>query len=157
MLLLWTNDSLIKRATRYRVGPSLGLAVPPNYAAAAALKRGSWATVRVPCLGVGARLGGDSEGISDRADSGPSVAPIDANGGSLLGSNLLGGSLLDSSPRVEARVRAVAVVVPPLSVMLLLSNLIKGTLVHVRAKVMNEQGAAALGNTGLTVGRWFLS
>jgi len=152
MVPLWTNDSLINRATRYRVGPSLGLAVPPNLAAAAALKRGSWATVRVPCLGVGARLGGDSEGISDRADSGPSVAPIDANGGSLLGSNLL-----DSSPKAGARVRAVAVAVPPLSLRLLLSNLIKGTLVHVRAKVMNEQGAAALGNTGLTVGRWFLS
>jgi hypothetical protein len=90
MLLLWTNDSLIKRATRYRVGPSLRLAVPP-------------------------------------------------------------------SPKVEARVRAVAVVVPPLSVMLLLSNLIKGTLVHIRAKVMNERGAAALGEYGLTVGRWFLS
>jgi hypothetical protein len=152
MVLLWTNDSLIKRATRYRVGPSLRLAVPPNHATAAAMKRGLWATVRLPCLGVGARLSGDNEGISDRADSGPSVAPMDANGG-----NLLGGSLLDSSPKAEARVRAVAVVVPPLSVTLLLSNLIKGTLVHVRAKVMNEQGAAALGEYWLTVGRWFLS
>jgi hypothetical protein len=74
---------------------------------------------------------------------------MDANG-----SNLLGGSLLDSSPRVEARVRAVAVVVPPLSVMLLLSNLIKGTLAHVRAKVMNEQGATALGE--YWANRWAL-
>jgi hypothetical protein len=38
--------------------------------------------------------------------------------------------------------------------MLLLSNLIKGTLAHVRAKVMNEQGATALGE--YWVNRWAL-
>jgi hypothetical protein len=57
-----------------------------------------------------------------------------------------------SSPGAEARVEAVAAV-PPLS-MMLLRNLIKGTLIHVRAKVMNARSAAAVEEYSRTVGRW---
>jgi hypothetical protein len=61
--------------------------------------------------------------------------------------------LIRPSPRAKARAEAVAAAVPPLST-ILLSNLIKGTLAHVRAKVMNEQGAAALGE--YWANRWAL-
>jgi hypothetical protein len=54
-----------------------------------------------------------------------------------------------SSPGAKVRVEAV----PALSTMLL-SNLIKGTLIHVRAKVMNEQSAPAVEEYSRTVGRW---
>jgi hypothetical protein len=57
-----------------------------------------------------------------------------------------------SSPGAEAPVEAVAAV-PPLS-MMLLSNLIKGTLIHVRAKVMNERSPAGVEEYSRTVGRW---
>jgi hypothetical protein len=50
-----------------------------------------------------------------------------------------------SSPGAKARVEAVAAV-PPLS-MMLLPNLIKGTLIHVRAKVMNERAPGRWRNT----------
>jgi hypothetical protein len=105
--------------------------------------------------------------------------PLDANGGSWL--RRRPGSVLNSvgvahspeafpsveaslpigkplqpirpSPRAKAPAEAVAAAVPPLST-ILLSNLIKGTLVHVRAKVMNEQGAAGLGE--YWANRWAL-
>jgi hypothetical protein len=108
--------------------------------------------------------------------AGPSVAPSDANVGWLRRGST---SVLDSfgvaapreafskvevslnigepwkaassSPGAEVRVEAVAV--PALSTMLL-SNLIKGTLIHVRAKVMNERSAAAVEEYSRTVGRW---
>jgi hypothetical protein len=57
-----------------------------------------------------------------------------------------------SSPGAEVRVEAVVAVLA-LSTMLL-SNLIKGTLIHVWAKVMNEQSAAAVEEYSRTVGRW---
>ena len=53
----------------------------------------------------------------------------------------------------KARAEAVAAAVPPLST-ILLSNLIKGTLAHVRAKVMNERSAGAVEEYSRTVGRW---
>lgn len=57
-----------------------------------------------------------------------------------------------SSPGAKVRVEAV-VAVPTLPTMLL-SNLIKGTLIHLRAKVMNEQSAPAVEEYSRTVGRW---
>lgn len=57
-----------------------------------------------------------------------------------------------SSPGAKARVEAMAAA-PPLSVMLL-PNLIKGTLIHVRAKVMNERSGAVVEEYSRTVGRW---
>jgi hypothetical protein len=152
--------------------------VSPHPSTAAAMQRGVWATFRAPCLAVGARMDGDTEGVSGRADSGRSVVPLEADGGSWL----RGGSrsVLDwlgmagpteafstvevslntsepwqaarSSPGAKARVGVVAAV-PPLSVMLP-SNLIKGTLTHVRAKVMNERSAAAVEEYTRTAGRW---
>jgi hypothetical protein len=123
-------------------------------------------------------VGGDTEAISGRADSGPSAVPLDADGGSWLRGGAravldsLGvadspeasskvevslnisepGQAARSSPGAKARVEAVAAV-PLLSVMLL-PNLIKGTLIHVRAKVMNERNAAAVEEYSRTVGRW---
>jgi hypothetical protein len=120
----------------------------------------------------------DPEGIGGRAASGPSADPLDANGGSWLsgGSRWILSSLGVAAPpeafsKVEvflnisepwqaacsspgAKVRLEAVAAVPASSTMLLPNLIKGTLIHVRAKVMNERGAPAAEEYSRTVGRW---
>ncbi len=55
-------------------------------------------------------------------------------------------------PALASTVAAMAAVVPFPT--LLPSNLIKGTLIHVRAKVMNERSATAVEEYSRTVGRW---
>ena len=95
MVLLWTNDPLIKRGAEYRVGGRLRPAVSPSHSTATGTKRGLWVTVWAASVALDARVGGNSEGIRDKAHSGPSAVPLDANDASWLRRGP--GSVLNSS------------------------------------------------------------
>jgi hypothetical protein len=181
MVLLWTNDSLMTRSSSRRQRGELEQGFDSGECAP--LDSGGHAVRRVgprpgtlPCSR--REGGGDNTGGISGSAAGPSAVTFEANAGSWL----RGGSraVLDSlggadpprafskvevslnisgpwqagcsGPEAKARVEAV-VVGPSLSVMLL-PNLIKGTLIHVRAKVMNERSAGAVEEYSRTVGRW---